>query len=119
MTGLVHNWHAWNFSDSSFEIFIVGGDDVTPIRLHSINKAIICISALMITFKPLKSWIFCQFKGETESMAHFFEFGDDAVGYARNTLCKKSIHHRIENVHLVLNAKIDEVGINKNVVWWA
>lgn len=31
----------------------------------------------------------------------------------------KAIHHRLNNVEFGLDGKIYEVGINKNVVWWA
>ena len=46
------------------------------------------------------------------SVAHFFKLSYNTIGNARNTLRKQAIHHRFEDVQLVLDREVDEVGIN-------
>ena len=49
-------------------------------------------------------------------MTHLLQLRNDAVGDARNTLGQHRIEHAIENVHLVLDGKVDEVSIDQHEV---
>jgi hypothetical protein len=42
----------------------------------------------------------------------------DVLG-EKHTLCIEAIHHSLNNVDLVLDRKVDEVRINKNMVRWS
>lgn len=34
------------------------------------------------------------------------------------TFCIQAIHHRLNNVQFGFDGKIDEIGVDYNVVWW-
>ncbi len=49
-------------------------------------------------------------------MAEFFQLRDHAVCDTGNALCQQAVHHRLEDVHFILNRVVDEVGVNENLV---
>lgn len=48
----------------------------------------------------------------------FFQFSNDTICDARNTLCIQAIHHRLDQFQFVLNTEINKIGIDNHVVWW-
>ena len=51
-------------------------------------------------------------KGDFEFGSEFLDFRHDAVGNVRNAFGVETVHHRLPNVQLVLNRKVDEIRVN-------
>ena len=45
----------------------------------------------------------------------FFKLRHDAVCDVRNALGIESVHHVLDDVHLVLDGEVDEVGVDQDV----
>ena len=72
----------------------------------------------MCARKPLKTWIFSQLKRKSISVAHLLKLSDYTISNTRHALGQETVHHAVEDVHFVLDTKVDEVGIYQDVVWW-
>ena len=112
-----HDWHPWNFSYSPFQVLIIGCDDIAPVSFDFVNQAIICISSLMLAREAFEPWVLGQLQSQTVTMPHLLQLRHNAVRHARDDLRQETVHHARKHVQLVLDAEINEVGINYYVVW--
>ena len=118
MRHYVHDRHSWNFPNSSLEIFVASCHNVASVLLDSINNAVVSIGSLMIAFKPFEPGILWYSQGNSVFDSEFLKFGNNAIGDIGNALPQKTIHRCLEDVQFVLNAKVDEISVDKDTVGW-
>jgi len=145
----IHNWHARDFSDPSFEIFIASSYYVAFVHHHTADNTVIGVGSFMCTFQSLKSWILCypKFPCQRENNVCIILLTVRQLWIvspifpiqpSRSPLCKvclsfwvselrkkyrqlgtfsvKAVHHRGNQLQLVLNGKVDKVGIHNYVI---
>lgn len=115
----VHDGNTGDFANTPLQILVTGGDDVDATPLHSFHKAVISVGTLVGACKPLKSWILGHSKCDFEFVAQLFELPHDTVCNVPRTFCKQAIHHLLVNVQFVTDGKVDEVGVQEDVVGWS
>ena len=115
----VHDRDTWHFSDPSFEVLIAGGSNEAPMLLHSLHNAVVGICSLVAAFKPLETGILRDSEGEAVLDSKFLQLCHDAVSDVGYALAEEAVHAGLEDVQFVLDGKVDEVGINKDAVWWS
>ena len=57
-----------------------------------------------------------QLEGESVLDSHLLELGNHALSHTRDALSKQAVHHALEDVQLVLNGEVNEVGIDQDVI---
>ena len=112
----MHDGDTGDFSDAPFQILIIRGHDVAPVGFHAVDQAVVRVGSFVITPQPLEPRILGQLERQPEPVAHFFELGNDAVGHARDAFGEQGVHHRGKHVHFVLDAEVDEVCVEEDVV---
>lgn len=84
--------------------------------IDTLDEAVISVSTFMHAGKPFETRITCYFKGHPILGPEFLQFRHDTISDTGCTLSVQAIHHGFDNVELVLDGKIDEVGIDKDLV---
>ena len=72
----------------------------------------------MVAFQSFKSGVFCNFQSNSVLDSELLQLGDHAVCNVRDALAQQAVHGGLEDVQLVLDRKVDEVGIQQNPVRW-
>ena len=70
---------------------------------------------LVHTGKTLESWIFDYSESNPVLAAELLQLRHDAVGDVGDTLGVQTVHHALDDVHLVLDGEVDEVGVHEDV----
>ena len=60
-------------------------------------------------------WVLDNPQGDPVLGAELLQLRHHAIGDVRDTLGVEGVHHVLDNVHLVLDREVDEVGIDENV----
>lgn len=115
----VHDRYTWHFSDPSFEVLIAGGNDEAPVLLHSLHNTVVGICSLVAAFKPLETGVLRDSECEAVLDSKFLQLCHDAVCDVGYALAEEAVHASLEDVQFVLDGKVDEVGIDKDAVWWS
>jgi hypothetical protein len=107
----VHDGHSWNFSYSPLEVLVAGGHDVASVLLDAVDEAVVGVGALVVALEALEAWVFGNAEGYSVLNSEFLEFSDHAVGDVGDALAEEAVHGSLEDVQFVLDAEVDEVGI--------
>jgi len=111
----IHDGDAGDFTDATPQVFVTRGHDVTLVLRHSLRDAVVGVRALVQARQTLESGVLGYPESDFEFGSQFFDFCHDAVGDIRNAFGVKTVHHRLPNVQLVLNRKVDEIRVNQDV----
>ena len=60
-------------------------------------------------------WIFDHPKSNPMLGSQFLELRHDTIRDVRDALCIEGVHHVLDDVHLILDGEVDEVGIDQDV----
>lgn len=110
--GNVHDRNAGYFPYSILQITIVCCHNVAFVLSDSIYDAVVGVGALMQAGNSLEARIFHNFQSHFILLAHFLQFGHDAIGNVRNTFGVQAIHHILNHIQLILDAEMHEICID-------
>lgn len=83
---------------------------------------------LTIAVEPLESWVLGNLEREPVLWSQLFQLGENAISdgryawrvsagkHSRLTLCHQAVHHPLHQLDLVLDGKVDEIGIDEDAV---
>jgi len=114
----IHNRNSGNFTNSPAEIFVTSRDDKALVLRDSLSDAVVGVGAFMHAGETLESGILGYPEGDLEFGPQLFDFRHDAVGNVWNAFGVETVHHRLPNVQLVLNRKVDKIRVHQNVEGW-
>ena len=60
-------------------------------------------------------WIFDHPKSNPMLGSQFLKLRHDTIRDVRDALCIEGVHHVLDDVHLVLDGEVDEVGVDQDV----
>jgi hypothetical protein len=112
----IHNRHSRNLPDPSLEVLIAGSNDKATMLFHPFDQTIISIRPLVVALQPLEPRILGNPQGQSVLHSKLLQFGNDTVSDVGNALAKQAVHTRLEDVQLVLDGEVDEVGIDEDAV---
>lgn len=88
-------------------------------RLHApVHETIISIVSFMRALQALKPLVFSNLQSQSEFRAERFEFRHHAVCDTRDAFCIETVHHALDQVQFILDAKVDEICIDQDAVRW-
>ena len=119
MVGNVDDRHTRHFANPAFQVLNIGSDDEASMLLDAINNAVISISALVGALQSTESRVLSELEGQAEPVAHLFQLSNDAIADTRSGFRKQAVHQAFKDVQLVLDTKVDEIRVQKNVVGWS
>jgi len=112
----VHDGHTGNLPDAVLQVLVVGGHDVALVLTHPFHQAVVRIGALVQAGQSLESGIGDDAQGQFVLVAQLLQLGAHAVGYVGYALGVQAVHHSLHNVQLVLDAEVDEVRVQDDVI---
>lgn len=112
-----HNRNTHNFPDSSSEFFVASGHNVTFVLRHSLHQTVVCVSSFVQTRQALETRVLRDSQRDSITLAQLLQFGHHAVSYVRRTFGEHTVHHRLNYVQLVFDREVDEVCIDKDMIW--
>ena len=68
--------------------------------------------------EPLETRVLDYFEGDAVLGPELLQLTHDTVSYVRYAFGIQAVHHRLNNVQLVLYREVDEVCVHKDVVGW-
>lgn len=85
--------------------------------LHdSVHNTIIRVRPLMVARNPLKPRIARNPQSDSIPWPKFLQLGHHAVGDDRRGFGVQAVHHRLDQLELLLDAEVDEVGVDEDGV---
>jgi hypothetical protein len=114
--GYGHNWHTWNFPNPPLQVLIVCGYEIDSVLLHTVDDAIVCIRALVITLEPFPALISCYAQRNTVFGAEFLQFGHDAGCDDGCCFGVEQVHESLVEFEFAVYRVREEVGVNKDRV---
>ena len=122
-----HDRNSGDLADSTLQVFITGGNNVTAIleirhsmrshRPYSLHDTVISVRSFVGASQTLETRVLCQTESEMVARTELFQFRHHTVRDVGNALCQKAIHHALYNVQLVLNREVYKVGIDEDAEW--
>jgi len=116
MRSHVHDGHAGNLPDAILKVLVVGGHNVAFVLAHPLHEAVVRIGALVQARQSLESGIGDDAQGQLVLVAQLLQLGTHAVGDIGYALGIQTVHHTLHNIQFVLNAKVNEVRVQNDVV---
>lgn len=81
--------------------------------LHDpIHNAVICIGSLMVTLDPLKPRVPRNPERNPIPRPQLLQLRHDTVSNDRRRLGVQTVHHGLNKLQLLLDAEVDEIGID-------
>jgi hypothetical protein len=112
----IHDGHSWYFSNATLEVLIAGGHDVAPMLPHTLHETVISIGPLVVALQSLEPRVFGDPQGQTVLDAELLQLSDHAIGDVGDALAEEAVHAGLEDVQLVLDGEVDEVGVDEDAV---
>ncbi len=107
----IHDRHSGYLPDSSLEILVAGGHYVASMLLDPLDYAVIGVGALVVAFEPFEARVLRDPQGDAVLDSELLEFSHHAISDVGDALAQQAVHARLEDVQLVLDAEVDEVGV--------
>jgi hypothetical protein len=82
----------------------------------TLDETVVGVGATMRALERLEARIACDAQSDTIARTEPLELGHDALGEVRGALGVETIEQRLKDVELVLNGKVDEIGVDQNVI---
>jgi len=86
------------------------------VSCDALNKAVICVGAGVRAREALETGIAGNTQGNPVSVAQLLKLSHNAVRNTRDTLGVEAVHHAADEVELVLQAEVDEIGVDENAI---
>ena len=113
-----HDGHTDNFPDSSAQILIACGHNVTLVLGDSLHNAVVRIRALVQAGQPLESRVLGDAQRDPIVLSELLQLGHHAVAYVGYALGIHAVHHRLYYVQFVFDRKVDEICVDEHVIRW-
>ena len=84
-----------------------------------LHNAIVSIRSLMIAFQSLESRIFRYLQCHSILHSKLLKLAHNAIRDVRDAFSKQAVHTCLEDVELILDGKVDEVGIDDDPIRWS
>ncbi len=114
----IHNGHTGHFPDPPFQIFIARPHNINSVLLDSFHNTIISVGAFMVAFESFEPGVLGDFECDSVLDSELLQLGYDAVCDVWDALAQQAVHGGLEDVELVLDRKVDEVGVEQDSVGW-
>lgn len=112
-----HDRNTWHLADPPLQIRIICRHNITLMLHYALNNTVIRVRALVATCETLNPRIAGQPQRNAKLRAQLFELSHNTVCNHRNTLGVQAVHHATHKVKFFLNAKVEKVGINNDLIW--
>lgn len=111
-----HDRDSRDLSNSALQISITRCNNVATVLLHPIANAVVGVRSFVKALQSFHTRISGDLHCEAILSPKLLKFGHHAVGDAWYAFCKQAVHHRLVDLQLVLDRKVDEVRIKNNLV---
>ena len=115
----VHDGHTGDLAYPPPQVFIAGGSDVATMLLDPLTDAVVGVGSFVGAGEPFDPRVLGNLEGDSILVPKLFKLGHDAVGDAGGALGVQTVHHTLDEVDLVSDGEVDEVGIDEDPVGWS
>ena len=114
-----HDWNTRYPPHPLLQSFVTRGNNVTSVLSHPLHHTIIRICPLVHAGKTGEARILGNLQSHPVLPSQLLQLPNDTISDTWNDSCIQRLHRCIHNVQLVLDAKVDEIGVQEDVVWWS
>lgn len=118
MLGDIHDGDTRDLSYPALKVPIIRGYDVAPARSDPLHDAVIRVRALVRAGELLEPRVPRDLERNAVLGAQLLQLCKHALGDHGYALCVEAVHHPLDDVDLVLDGKVEKVGIDKHPVRW-
>lgn len=111
-----HERNTRHLADPPLQVRIVCRHNVALVLHDTLNNAVIRVGTLMAARQTLDARVAGQPQRNAELGAQLLKLGHDTVGNHGNTLGEQAVHHAADKVNLLLDAKVEKIGIDNDLV---
>lgn len=83
---------------------------------HALHQTVVGVDPPVQALDPLEARVFYDPERQLVLGTELFQLADHAIRDVRDALGVEAVHHGFDHVEFVFNAKVDEIGVDEDVV---